>query len=156
MSAENPLEKKIVPTWIRPNLETERGEIERVIREFLGQEPTEEKTSNIINILESASVIDLSYEDWRHLENTESFQYIRPGHVEDAEKVVEDKNEKLPPDNKRDFKAVLNGFNNGGKMECPTILRDKDGRLHLVSGNTRLMIARALGITPKVIIGEIK
>ena len=41
------------------------------------------------------------------------------------------------------------------KVEMPLILKDKNGQSHLVSGNTRLMICRALGITPRVIIGKL-
>jgi len=41
-------------------------------------------------------------------------------------------------------------------MKMPTILKDGTGRLHLISGNTRLMISRALSVRPKVIIGELK
>lgn len=147
---------KINPNWIRPNLFEEKGEVERTVKEFLGMEPTEENIKIIMDAIESAPVVDFSDQEWELLENTDSFSNVRPGHLEDAEKIVEEYNLKLTPENKRDFKNILNGFQNGGKMKVPTILRDMTGKLHLVSGNTRLMISRALNIRPKVVVGKLK
>lgn len=148
-------ERKINPDWIRPDLQEERGEIERVIVEFLKKEPNAENVSAVVSALESAPVVDLSDEEWELLENTDShLDNVRPGHIEDAEKINNIYNLELPPENRRDFKKTLAGFLNGSKMKMPTILRDKTGKLHLVSGNTRLMISRALSVRPKVIIGK--
>lgn len=147
-------EKKVNPDWIRPNLQEERGEIERVVVEFLKKEPIAENINAVVNVLESAPIVYLSDKVWELLENTDShLGNVRPGHIEDAEKIHEVKNSKAPPENKHDFKAVLGGFLNGSKMQVPTILKDKNGRLHLVSGDTRLTICQALRIRPKVIIG---
>ena len=150
--------RKINPDWIRPNLreEKENGEIERGIVEFLRKEPTEENINAVMHALESAPVTYLSDEEWELLENTDShFGNIRPGHIEDAEKICEIKNSKVPLENRHDFKKVLDGFQNGSKMQVPAILRDRSGRLHLVSGDTRLTICQALCVRPKVIIGKL-
>ena len=148
--------RKINPNWIRPDLQEERGEIERVVIEFLKKEPTTENISAVVSALESAPVVDLSDEEWELLENTDShLDNVRPGHIEDAEKVNDVYNLELPPENRCDLKKTLAGFMNGSKMKVPTILKDKAGKLHLVSGNTRLMISRALNIRPKVIIGKL-
>lgn len=141
------------PDWIRPDMEEERGEVERVVCEFLGKEATKENIDQIIELLNSAPLVDLPDEDWDRLENTDSFHNIRAGHVEDAEKITEEYNLALSPNNRRNFKNILFGFQSGHKMKAPTILRNSEGKLHLVSGNTRLMISRALGVRPKVIIG---
>ena len=146
--------KEVAPRWIRPNLDNERGEIERVIREFLLEKPTEENINRIIHIFENAPLSDLSDEEWSALENTDSFHNVRAGRIEDAEQVSNEHEQKLPPENKRDFAGLLNAFKQGGAMEAPTILKNK-GILHLVSGNTRLMIARGLNNRPKVLIGDI-
>lgn len=150
--------RKVNPDWIRPNLqeEKENGEIARVIVEFLKKEPTTENITIIIGALESAPVLDLSDEEWELLENTDSLISVRVGHIEDVEKYVEKRNSKLPPEDRHDFKKILNGFQNGSKMQMPAILRDASGRTHLVSGNTRLMICRALNVRPKVIIGKLE
>ncbi len=151
----NPMEQEIKPNWARPNLEKERGEIERVIKEFLLEESTEENIRRVINALEASPLVDLSDSEWESLENTDSFHNIEPGHIEEAERITDEYNEELLPENKRDFQNILNSIMRGGNMEAPTILKNKDGKLHLISGNTRLMIARALRIRPKVIIGQI-
>ncbi len=148
-------EKIIKLNWILPDIELEIGEIERVILGFIGKEVTEENTNQIIKILESASLVDLSDENWQVLENTDSFNNVRIGHIEDAERITERYNLALPDSNKRNFKNLLGSFKNGNKMEAPIILKNKTGALHLLSGNNRLMISRALGIRPKVLIGEI-
>jgi hypothetical protein len=143
------------PNWIQPDLKKEQGEIERVVREFLKKEPDQENIDTIIYTLESAPLIDLSEEEWRLLENTDSFNNVRPGNIEDAKRITEEYNLELAPENRRTFASILKGFS-GGNMEAPTILKNAHGILHLISGNTRLMVARALGIRPKVIIAEVK
>ena len=150
------MERKKTPDWIRPDLREERGEIERVVIEFLGKEPAPENIAVVVSALESAPVIELSDEEWELLENTDSnLGNVRPGHIEDAAKIHEVHNSKAPPENKHDFRKVLSGFLNGSKMKMPAILRDRNGRLHLVSGNTRLTICQALCVRPKVIIGKL-
>ncbi len=150
-------EIKINPEWIRPDLQEESGEIKRVIVDFLKKEPTTENIRAVINALESAPLVDLSEEEWALLENADShIGNVRPGHIEDVEKINDIYNSALPPEDRRDLKKTLAGFMNGSKMKAPTILRNKAGRLHLVSGNTRLMISRALRIRPKVVIGIIE
>ena len=57
------------------------------------------------------------------------------------------------PEFGRSYEKHLNRFQNGIPMECPTIIK-KDNKMHLVSGNTRLMFSRALGVRPEVVIGE--
>ena len=50
--------------------------------------------------------------------------------------------------------SLLDAFSSGASMEMPIIWKRGDGALHLVSGNTRLMIMRAQGIRPKVLIAS--
>ena len=144
----------INPNWIRPDLKRERGEIERVLQEFLGEVPSKENLKRVMEILDNAPMAELSEELWESLENTDSFHNIRPGHLEDIEKIVEEYNQELDPENKRYFERHLERYLKGIPMETPTIIRNKDGISHLISGNTRLMVARALGVRPKVVIGE--
>lgn len=147
--------KKITQNWIRPNLENERDEIKRAIYEFLDRLPTEEDVNEITKVIEVSPMVSLSYDDWRHLNNTDSFRVVRTGFLEDAKKITEENNLKLLPENKHDFENILSGYENGSPMECPIIMRNK-GKLHLVSGNTRLMISRAKNIYPKVIIVDVR
>ncbi|OGD25111.1 hypothetical protein A2819_00160 [Candidatus Azambacteria bacterium RIFCSPHIGHO2_01_FULL_40_24] len=147
--------KEIIVTWTRPKIEREQGEVERVVGEFLRQEVNAENIKQISDILDKAPMVELSEEMWESLENTDSFHNIKPGHLEDVERIIAEYNQDLPPDQRRSYERHLNRFLNGTPMECPTIIKNKEGILHLVSGNTRLMFSRALKVRPKVVIGEI-
>jgi len=154
MEGPEKLEKN--PLWIRPDLHKERGEIERAASEFLGLEPTDQNIEKILGILQTAPLVPLSEDEWEQLHNTDSFHNVRPGIIEDAEQITETYNQNLSPENKRDFRVLLDGFLNGKQMKAPVILKNMEGETHLVSGNTRLMIARALRMQPKVIMGEFR
>ncbi len=146
---------EIIPNWIRPDLQIERGEVKRVVQEFLKLEPNEQDVERVMGILNSAPFVELSDKDWELLQNTDSFKNVRPGHLEDVEQIVEIYNKVLEPKDKRDFNKTLSGFIEGKEMQSPAILKNNKGELHLVSGNTRLMISRALGVRPEVVIGEL-
>ncbi len=137
--------------WTEPDLEKEKGELKRVARDFLGDESL---TQELKETLIGTPPTELSESDWESLENTDSFHNVRFGSLHDAREITEQYNALLDKDSKRDFEALLDGFIEGKAMECPTIVK-KGNKLHLISGNTRLMIARALGIKPRVVIAEL-
>jgi hypothetical protein len=153
---EQPSERKeeFITNWIKPNLRNEVGEIQRVLENFLKIEPSRENILKFAAILESAPLIELTDEQWENLENTDSFHKINEGDLLRVEGLVEEYNAELPEGRKRSSQNILNGFQNGSSMEAPTIVQNEEGTTHLISGNTRLMIARALGIRPKVIIAK--
>ena len=150
----NPNEKIIVPNWIRPDLANETGEIVRVLQKFLSEKPTEENVRRLIRLLNEAPVVELSDKDWKVLENTDSFHDVRPDHLEDAEALTIEHDQDLPAEDRRNIQVLVEGLAQGNPMEAPIILKSK-GRLHLLSGNTRLMICRALKISPKAVLAEI-
>jgi hypothetical protein len=49
----------------------------------------------------------------------------------------------------RDFDRIIQGFQRGNKMPAPIVLT-QNNQPYLVAGNTRLMVARALKIQPKI------
>ncbi len=147
--------EKGAPEWVRPNIAGETGELKRVLTNFLGKSQDVESVSALAKILENAPVVELSDEDWELLENTDSFDKVKPGEIEKAREICEEYNKELDSDTQRDFHGLLENFYKGSKMECPMILKNQEGKLHLVSGNTRLMIARALGVRPEVIIAQL-
>jgi hypothetical protein len=55
---------------------------------------------------------------------------------------------------KRDDGVLIDQMNTGAAIESPIIVQFGN-TFHLVSGNTRLMLARAAGQTPKVIIVQL-
>ncbi len=145
--------KEIAPKWVRPNLENERGELERVVSGFLQEEVGANNIERLLMLLETSPITELSEQDWEELENTDSFHDLTIGDVEKAESIADTYNRDLKEVDRRDFKKLLESFQQNKEMECPLIVRSKQGRIHLVSGNTRLMICRVLGLRPKVIIG---
>lgn len=133
--------------WTRPDLSFEQGEFERVAEHF---SQTEEERQGIVKaLIEGATHIEpteLSESDWAALENTDSFD-IAPGGYDTVAKLAEEY--------RRDAARLIAEMNSGNPIEAPIIARIR-GTLHLVSGNTRLMIARAAGQVPQVVVVEIK
>lgn len=147
--------ENLIPNWIKPNLRDEAGEIKRVLEDFLGIEPSRENIIMLANVLEAESLVELTDELWEQLENTDSFHKVTRGDFETVEKLTEEYNKELPEGRRRSVKNILDGFQNSQPMEAPTIVENREGKIHLISGNTRLMTARALGIRPRVIIGKL-
>lgn len=155
--AEQNFDSEDFPTnWIRPNLRNEVGEIQRVLQTFLEIEPSKENILKLVASLEASPIIELTDELWSKLENTESYYEVQKGDFEAVENIIKEHNEELPEERKRSVESIINGFHNNNPMEVPTIIENEEGRLHLISGNTRLMTARALGIRPQVIIAKLQ
>lgn len=143
-----------VPNWIRPDLSNEEEELRRVLKNFVGIEPSIENILKLTEALNTPPLTELTSERWAKLENTDSFHKIKKGDFKRVGELVEKYNTDLPEGHKRSLQRILDGFYNNQPMEVPTILENEVGSIHLISGNTRLMTARALGITPRVIIGK--
>jgi hypothetical protein len=156
MNKENSKEIKSEPVWVRPNVEKEEGEIERVVHTFFPAESFEISVAKIKEAIKNLLPIELSDEEWSTLENTDSFTNVRIGHIEDVESITEKYNESLSSENKRNVQSIVDGFQEGKEMEMPIIFKNETGQLHLISGNTRLMVARVLSIRPRVLIVEVK
>jgi hypothetical protein len=122
---------------------------------FLQSEANDAAIENLTQLLEHSPFVDLSDEEWSILENTDSFEGVRPGHIEDVEAHVNASNAELEVHNRRNLYDLQKGFTEGADMEMPVILKNNE-KSHLVSGNTRLMLARAYGFRPKVVMGTIE
>lgn len=124
----------------------EMDEIERAAQDLSRDGKYETSVKEILNVFKNAKETKLDNEVWKKLENTESNQ-IKKG---DMDKVVElaKKYHKSSPLKLKD--AIMSG-----EYKPPLILKFGN-QYHLVAGNTRLCTAAALGISPKVIIGELK
>ena len=132
--------------FIYPNIESERGEFERTALKFGIDVDT------LIFLAKEEGVLQtLSKAVWDGLENTDSNRFDYGD--EDAWNQVRQCSEiqKSP----RDWMSLRNGLENGQIIDAPIILKIANTH-YLVSGNTRLMVARALGITPNVLVFEYK
>lgn len=146
MSIESPKtgEKEISP-FVFPNLESERGEIERVANEFAKEDPTA-FTNKFIERSKGVGLVAMREEMWNALENTDSHD-IKVGDWSAVENHAVEGNPKSP----RDWQKLKSKIEGGESLDAP-IVCEKGGKLHLVSGNTRLMVAKALGMVPQVLL----
>ena len=141
------------PTFVTPEIEKEKGEIERVSREVFGNQDAQGTKNFFSQFLEAAKIaplIELSEEMWGQLENTDSYDIA----LEDWSD-VEGHAVAGHANHPRDWQLLKAQYEEGASIEAPIVLKTKDV-LHLVSGNTRLMVARALKIIPKVLLVELE
>ena len=120
----------------KPRIESERGEFERVATNF------NIDCERLILQAYDGNLIDLDEELWSELENTDS---NRSG-SKDWEQVKEwSEGQEVS----RDWRRIKNSLDKQQSLPAPIIV--KYGNVsHLVSGNTRLMVARAAWLRPKV------
>lgn len=124
-----------------PDVKKERGEIERVAKEYAeGYE--EEFVEEFLKRGRKQALSSLDSWLWVKLLNTDSND-IKAG---DWDKVKE-----LSEQVSRDWESIKKKMESNVTIDAPIILKDGN-EYHLVSGNTRLMIAKALGITPRVMV----
>lgn len=131
--------------WVLPNIEMEMGEIERTAKTF---SPEDETTmlDRIMEALKVGEIVDLTPDMWSRLENTDSWD-VREGHMEDVLYHTAESG--------RDAVGLEKAFSSEQSMFMPIIVIKEDGTPYLVSGNTRLMVTRALALTPKAYIARL-
>jgi hypothetical protein len=125
-----------------PSIEKEEGEFDRVSKEF-GIE-----TSVLMFQAQSGELVQMDEALLTKLENTDA-DSVQEG---DWDAVHDHSN----PDgvHKRDWESLKVKMDKGEVLDAPIIMKFGD-RYHLVSGNTRLMVSRAKGVYPKVLIFEV-
>lgn len=141
------LETKAIFTL--PTIESERGEIERVAQTFSSQNQ-EEFVRIFKEKAQEAELVNLTEDMWSVLENTDSFDIAHDDWEQVAEHVNHTNRETGADRSWEDLRLKIE---QGLELEAPIVLKHS-GRLHLVSGNTRLMVARALGKLPKILLVE--
>ncbi|MDO8496339.1 MAG: hypothetical protein Q7S43_02830 [bacterium] len=137
------------PNFIMPIIERETGEIERVGEEVFGNRNKEEFLAHFLKVAKTSSLVELSEDLWEKLENTDSHDIP----LNDWS-LVEEHAVNGNPNHPRDWQLCKKLYEEGDSIEAPIVVK-KGNLLHLVSGNTRLMVARALGLTPKVLLVEL-
>ncbi len=122
-------------------LKEELGEIERTAKIFKSED-AKGFMKKFIERAEKGNLVDLTEDIWAKLENTDSYD-IPVGGFE----VVQHNAEQVG----REWKSKKKALENEVLMPAPIVLKFGE-RYHKVAGNTRLMLARAMGGTPKVLI----
>ncbi len=135
--------------FVFPDIEKERGEIERVAQKYNPQNP-EVFVRNFYEKAQQASLVDLTEEMWSILDNTDSFDISGSGWKEIAGHINHTNQE---TGSIRDWEDLKRKMEQGQALDAPIVLKYSDD-LHLVSGNTRLMVARALTKIPQVLLVE--
>ncbi len=131
-----------------PDLKTEQGEIERVAQVYASGDP---KTfiGHFLEQAKGAVLVPLTDELWSKLENTDSYDIP----AEDWD-LVEHHAVAGHPEHARDWRSLRVKIESGVSIDAPIVLKIGN-ELHLVSGNTRLMVARAKGIIPNVLLVQL-
>ena len=126
-------------------LTSEIEELERVSQDLSRNENVDVSVSELMDIFQQAREVTIPNQVWDKLENTECNQ-IKKGEM----KKVIDLAKKYNKQDPKELKKALQK----GDYRRPLILKYGD-RYHLVAGNTRLCTAAAMGIRPKVLIGDL-
>ena len=129
-----------------PNIKNELGEVRRIAIELF---PLNEKFSvkSFIEEVKKSKLVPLKENLWAQLENTDSYG-ISLGCWDDVKYHAVDGN----PEHPRDWQGLKRLMEAKGSLEAPIILKYAENKYHLVSGNTRLMVARALGVSPQILL----
>ena len=136
------------PAFVFPEVERESTEIQRVAKEFAHADQ-DQFLSRFIETARESQLTQLSEDVWSNLENTDSFDVNR-GDWD----LVNNHAVNGHPHRPRDWKLLKSKMENNENIEAPMLCKFGD-RYHLVSGNTRLMVARALGVMPSVLMVDI-
>lgn len=133
-------------TWKKDPFNNERSEFLRITTQY---SPPDKKQINenfilLQQLYNKASKVPLVDRDWRKLGNTDSFE------TDTMQEVYAALKRNNAP---RDVDRILRQYVSGS-VSCPIVIKFGDGRLELVAGNTRLMLARVLKIRPKIILVE--
>lgn len=126
-------------SWVKPNIDDERGEIIRTAGEF-GIDP-----GALLAAFGKGTLKELPDHVWERLENTDSWEIQN---MDDARL--------LAAEYDRDIESIIAGIEAGSAMPAPIILQYDGNSYYLVGGNTRLMVAKALGIKPSVWVIKVK
>jgi curved DNA-binding protein CbpA len=130
--------------FVKPSISSEVGEIQRVAEEF-GVKNKNSFIFQFIEIAESSPLVTLDDDMWSKLENTDSWD-VTPGSWDDVAGYADQVG--------RNWEYLKQIMEDGQELDAPIIAKMGEA-YHLVSGNTRLMVARAKGITPQVLIVDI-
>jgi hypothetical protein len=96
-----------------------------------------ESKEEMIDIMKSSKPVKLSDVQFKSLMNSDVSEIIDAEYPSDVLIRLSDKYN-------RDWGSLVNAYSIGNPVPPPIVLRDEDGKLFLLAGNTRLMTAFAL------------
>jgi hypothetical protein len=125
--------------------EDEIEELQRTAQDLNRDEEMNISVDQILRAFQKSKEVFLDTDVWSKLENTESCD-IKKGELKKVIELAKKYNKQNPLELKKTLMS--------GNYRRPLILKFGD-RYHLVAGNTRLCTSAALGIKPKVLVGNI-
>jgi hypothetical protein len=129
-----------IKAFVVPDTLAERGEFARVAETFSFDEGV------LMHLAKTnGRMVDLTSAIWNELDNTDSNRF----EVGDWAAVADHAGHVG-----RDWQSIKDGVVHGQSYDAPIVMKYRD-KCHLVSGNTRLMVARALGLKPRVWLFEV-
>lgn len=136
------------PSWIKSPLDKENGELLRAAETFYDKDFLRENHQAFFGVIlenyKNTESQGLSDEIWSQLQNSDSWP-IQTNDYKKIETLIGDK---------RNWKGLKLAFEQQAPMEMPIIAHLPDGTYHLLSGNTRLCLAKASAIRPEVVVLE--
>ncbi len=135
------------PEWTRPDLAEEMGELEGAA-EALGVE-----LKTLIEVFNDAQLEILNRADWASLRNGDSRDETWT--LDEVVSWIRQRNN-LQEDADRDVQRVIDGCEKGDSIPAPIVIFKEGDDPFLVAGNTRLLVARAKKLIPKVLVLRIK
>ena len=96
-----------------------------------------ESKEQMIQIMKASKPVKLSDVQFKSLMNSDVSEIIDAEYPSDVLIRLSDKYN-------RDWGSLVNAYSMGSPVPPPIVLRDEDGKLYLLAGNTRLMTAFAL------------
>ena len=136
--------------WKKTSFDDELSEFKRTTEEYTPEQGSARKKAIESNLqylkqqYNKSNPIMLTDQIWKSLGNTDSWGI----------KNLSDVNDRILKNSKtsgmRDATSVVMEYMSGS-VRAPIVLQTGDGYI-LIAGNTRLMVAKALGISPKCVI----
>ncbi len=124
------------PKWTAPDMSSEIKAVERAAAE-LGITP-----GALLGAMRGGKLFELGDSAWERLQGSKSW----------ACHTLSGAREAIGAEPDRDFDHIIAAFWAGARLGAPIVLMQPDGTPYLISGDSRLMAARAFGIRPRVFV----
>jgi len=131
--------------WVKCSYGDKESEFEKTAKKYSDDQHLKVNIALIKKQYSISKQISLTNAIWSKMKNTNSYNTKT---IEDMQAAI-----KIAKESK-DITSILKEFFSG-KVESPIAMRLGDGSYELISGSSRLMAARVLGITPKIQIVDI-
>jgi len=114
-----------VTNSLAPNLAKQYGGVEGLIQ----------------HLVQPAKSVLLKPEEWKNMNNSEAGEIFGFDSIEDASNFAREKGEEYG----KDISGIEQGLVDNEEFNSPIVIRDKNGKMHLMAGNTRTILSLSRG-----------